>query len=63
MRKNMIELRKKRNLTQSEVAEKLGVARNTYTSYETGDITPSLEIGIRIKQVLNTQEDNIFLNK
>ena len=34
MRKKLIEIRKKRGFTQSQMAEKLQIARSTYTGYE-----------------------------
>ncbi len=57
----MIERRKQLNLTQEEVSKKIGVSRSTYTSYETGVINPSLDVVIRIKKALRTNDDNIFL--
>lgn len=61
MRTLMLEKRQKLNLTQKQVAETIGVNRNTYTSYETGAITPSLDVALRIKKALKTNDDNIFL--
>lgn len=59
----MIKRRKQLNLTQEEVAKQIGVSRSTYASYETGAINPSLDVAIRIKKVLMTNDDNIFLIK
>lgn len=61
MRQHMIDRRKELGLTQQQVSEGIGVNRNTYSSYEIGAITPSLDVAIRIKKVLKTKEDNIFL--
>ena len=44
-------LRKRKNLTQQQVAERLGVDRTTYTSYETGKVYPSLRMLQRIAEV------------
>lgn len=63
LRTLMIEKRKKLRLTQEQVSKEIGVSRNTYTSYETGAITPSLEVAIKIKKVLKTNDDGIFLIK
>lgn len=57
----MIERRKQLSLTQEEVSKIIGVSRSTYTSYETGAINPSLDVAIRIKKALRTNDDNIFL--
>lgn len=62
MRLNMIKKRKELGYTQEEIAKRIGRSRNTYASYESGKITPSLEIGLKIKKVLKTNDDNIFLN-
>jgi len=63
LRELMIKRRKQLNLTQEEVAKQIGVSRSTYASYETGAINPSLDVAIRIKKVLMTNDDNIFLIK
>lgn len=59
----MIEKRKELKLTQEQVSKMIGVSRNTYTSYEIGVITPSLDVAIKIKKALKTKDDNIFLIK
>ena len=41
--KNLVELRKKNNLTQNELAEKLNYSDNTISRWEHGEITPSIE--------------------
>lgn len=61
MRKILIETRKKKGYTQEQMAEKLGVARTTYTGYEKGNFSPSLELAIKIKEILDYKNDDIFL--
>lgn len=61
MRKKLIELRKKRKLTQEEMAKKLKIARTTYTGYEKGTFAPPLERAVEIKRILKTKKDDIFL--
>ena len=53
MRKKLIEIRKKKGYTQEQMAERLNVARTTYTGYEKGNISPSLETALKIKKILN----------
>lgn len=36
-------LRKEKKLTQKEIAEQIGIKRNTYSDWETGKNEPSLE--------------------
>ncbi|WP_154668806.1 helix-turn-helix transcriptional regulator [Niameybacter massiliensis] len=57
----MINQRKKLGLTQDAVAEYVGVNRNTISSYETGKLTPSLDIALKLKECLKTNDDKIFL--
>lgn len=62
MRRNLIKLRKRRKYTQQEMANKLNIARTTYTGYEKGTFSPSLEKVLEIKKILKTNNDDIFLN-
>lgn len=62
MRKKLIEIRKKKGYTQEQMAERLNVARTTYTGYEKGNISPSLETALKIKKILNYKKDDIFFN-
>ena len=62
MRKKLIETRKKRGFTQNTIAKELGVSRGAYACYESGFCSPSLEVAIKIKQILKYEKDDIFLN-
>ena len=61
MRTKLIEVRKKKGYTQEQMANKLNIARTTYTGYENGNFSPSLEMAIEIKKILNYKNDDIFL--
>jgi putative transcriptional regulator len=61
MRTKLIETRKKKGYTQEDMANKLNIARTTYTGYENGNFSPSLEIAIKIKEILKYKNDDIFL--
>lgn len=61
MRIKLIETRKKKGYTQEDMADKLNIARTTYTGYENGNFSPSLEIAIKIKEILKYKNDDIFL--
>ena len=39
---NLMELRKVNNLSQEEIAEKIGVSRQTLSKYETGESLPDI---------------------
>ena len=49
----MKKLRKKMNMTQEELAEKVNVTRQTINSLEKGRYNPSLELAYRITKALN----------
>jgi DNA-binding XRE family transcriptional regulator len=51
MREKLIEVRKKKGYTQEQMAEKLNIARTTYTGYENGNVSPSLETALNIKKI------------
>ncbi|MDD6072245.1 MAG: helix-turn-helix transcriptional regulator, partial [Clostridiales bacterium] len=40
---NLISLRKMNHLSQEELAEKLGISRQTLSKYETGESIPDIE--------------------
>lgn len=63
MRVNLIMRRKKKKLTQEQMAKMVGIARSTYNSYELGTRIPSLENAIKIKQILNYKNDDLFFLK
>ncbi|EAC7181333.1 XRE family transcriptional regulator [Listeria monocytogenes] len=48
MRKWLQEIRNANNISQNEIAKKIGVNRVTYTSYELGSRNPSVEVAKKI---------------
>lgn len=62
VRKKLIEIRIKRGYTQEQMANELNIARTTYTGYEKGNVSPSLEVALNIKKILKYRSDDIFLN-
>ncbi len=55
-------LRAERGLTQADLAERLGVARQTINSIEGGKFEPSLGLGMRIALELRSSiEETFFL--
>ncbi len=61
---NLIELRRINNLSQEDIAEKIGVSRQTLSKYETGESLPDIE---RCKQLADlfgvTMDDLISYEK
>lgn len=53
----MKELREENGLTGLEMAKKLGVNKSTVTRYETGEITPSIDMLIKIRETFGVTID------
>lgn len=47
-------------MTQAELAERIGVARQTIIAIEQGKFCPSLESALRMARVFDTSVDEIF---
>lgn len=58
--KRLIELRKKKKLLQTEVAEKIGVARATYGAYEQGNRQPDFDTLERIATFFGVSADYLL---
>ncbi len=68
---NLIQLRKIYNMSQEELADKLGVTRQTVSKYETGESLPDIEkcaaiaavFGVTIDDLINySKEENMGLD-
>lgn len=60
MTNKLRELRKNSALTQKQIADVLGIDRSTYSYYENGKASPSLEVLMRIAKVFNVTLDYII---
>ena len=47
-------------MTQAELAERVGVTRQTIIAIEQGRYSPSLEMAFQIAQALNVSLDDVF---
>lgn len=54
------EVREKQSLTQADLAEMVGVSRQTIISLEKGSYNPSLELAFKISKVLKASIDDLF---
>lgn len=61
MRTKIKELRARHNLTQAELAEKVGVRRETIVFLEKGKYNPSLKLAHDIAVALKTTIDELFI--
>lgn len=62
MRIQLIKARKQALLTQAEIANKLGIARAAYAHYERGTRTPSIDMALKIADILGCKVEDIFLS-
>lgn len=51
--KYLAAIRKKQGLTQTDLAEKVGIGMNSIARYERGEVQPSVEIALMIAKALN----------
>lgn len=59
--KNTIKVeRAKQNITQQELADLVGVSRQTINSIESGRYVPSTTLSIKISEVFKTTVNEIF---
>ena len=56
---NLITLRKLHNISQEELAEKVGVSRQTMSKYETGESVPDIEKSKAIADVFGVSLDDL----
>jgi len=63
MENKLEELRKNRNMTQEELADKLEVSRQTISSLENGRYNPSILLAFKIAQLFNVLIEDIFIYK
>ena len=55
------ELRARHNLTQEELAEKVGITRQTMLYIEKGKYNPSLAVAHRVAKVLKASIEDVFI--
>jgi putative transcriptional regulator len=54
-------LRAERKWSQAELAERVGVSRNSINSIENGKFDPSLPLGFRIADAFGLKVEEVFL--
>ncbi|VVB75032.1 Helix-turn-helix [Candidatus Tiddalikarchaeum anstoanum] len=60
MKNHIKELRAKYNLTQEELARKVGVRRETIIFLEKNKYNPSLKLAMDVAKALSTTVDDLF---
>ncbi|MBT4166460.1 helix-turn-helix transcriptional regulator [archaeon] len=61
MKTNIKEFRTKQNLTQEDLARKVGVRRETIVFLEKGKYNPSLQLAHGVAKALKTNIDKLFI--
>ncbi|MBM7644440.1 putative transcriptional regulator [Scopulibacillus daqui] len=61
MKNKLMEYRKMKGLSQDELAERLGVSRQTIISIEKGRYNPSLPLALQIGKIFDVAIENIFI--
>ena len=61
MKTRIKEFRARHNLTQDELARKVGVRRETIVFLEKGRYNPSLKLAYDISKVLKTTTEELFI--
>ena len=56
-------LREEKNLTQEELANQLGISRQSIISVEKGKCLPSLPLALRMAEIFKQNFENLFLEK
>lgn len=60
LKNNLKELRTERKLSQAELAELVGVSRNTISSIETGQFEPTAKLAFVICIALDKKFEEVF---
>ena len=63
MKNRLRVLRAERNWSQADLAEKLGVSRQSVNAIETGKFDPSLPIAFRLARLFDTSIESIFTDE
>ena len=61
MKNKLEEIRKKFNYTQEELADKLGVSRQTINSLENGKYNPSIQLAFKLAKFFNLSIEALFI--
>ncbi len=57
------DLRKQKNITQEELAQKIRVSRQTIVAIEKGNYIPSLLLGLKIAKFFKKSVEEVFIYK
>lgn len=61
MKNNIRKLRKEKNLRQQDLAQILGVTRQTIIAVENGKYNPTLKLAMKLARYLQTTVEELFI--
>lgn len=62
MKNRLTDLRSERSWTQADLAQRVGVSRQTINAIETGKFDPSLPLAFRLANLFNLKIEEIFID-
>jgi len=60
LKNNLKEIRAEKGLTQAQLAEMVGVSRNTISSIETGQFSPTAKLALILCVALDKKFEEVF---
>lgn len=60
LKNRLKEIRSRRNLSQAQLADMVGVSRNTISSIETGQYSPTAKLALVLCIALDVRFENVF---
>ena len=63
MRNRIADLRSEQAWTQADVAQRVGVSRQTINAIETGKFDPSLPVAFRLARLFGLKIEELFLDE
>ncbi len=60
LKNNLKQVRQEQNLSQSQLAELVGVSRNTISSIETGQFNPTAKLALILCVALDKKFEDLF---
>ncbi len=60
LKNNLKEIRKEKGISQSQLADMVGVSRNTISSIETGQFNPTAKLALIICIALDKKFEDLF---
>ena len=60
LKNKLKEIRKEKNISQQELADMVGVSRNTISSLETGQYEPTAKLALILSVALDKKFEDIF---